>query len=87
MAPDYAAIPAVGTCDSATADRVLTLNAGAQAYEMAWYCDCDAWGEPWDDHWLTGFEQTSTELTPGQGMWMENRHSPFAWVYPDPSPD
>jgi hypothetical protein len=32
-------MPAVGTCDSATADRVLTWNAGAQAYEMAWYCD------------------------------------------------
>jgi len=87
VALDDAAIPATGTCDSATADRVLFWNTETQEYEMAWYCDCDAWGEPWDDHWLTGFEQTSIQLVPGKGAWYQNRHNPFTWVYPNPDPN
>jgi hypothetical protein len=86
VALDNAAIPATGTCDSATADRVLVWNPSTEEYEMAWYCDCDAWGEPWDDHWLTGFDQTSIQLESGKGMWYHNRHTPFTWVYPNPGP-
>jgi hypothetical protein len=83
---DDAAIPATGTCDSATADRALFWNAESQQYEMAWYCDCDGWGEPWDDHWLTGFDQTTIELVPGRGIWLHNRHDPFTWTYPNQDP-
>lgn len=87
IALDDAAIPATGTCDSATADRMLYWNTDTQEYEMAWYCDCDAWGEPWDDHWLTGFEQTGIQLVPGKGVWYQDRHDPFTWVYPNPDPN
>jgi hypothetical protein len=84
VALDEADIPATGTCDSATADRLLYWNTDTQEYEMAWYCDCDEWGQPWDDHWLTGFEQTEVQLVPGKGAWLQNRHDPFTWVYPHP---
>jgi hypothetical protein len=87
VALDDTAIPAVGSCTPTAADRVLRWNTGTQRHEMAWYCDCDLWGQPWDDHWLTGLAQTSIQFDPGEGIWFHNRHDPFTWVYPHPSPD
>jgi hypothetical protein len=81
---DDAGIPATGTCDPETADVILSWDASTQSYESAWYCDCDEWGEPFDNHWLTGYAQTSIQLAPGSGYWYQNRHTAFTWTYPAP---
>jgi hypothetical protein len=82
---DSAAIPATGSCFSSTADRVHAWNPISQTFEIAWYMDCPT--KPNHGHWVEGLGSTISDiqLTPGLGLWYENRHSPFTWTYHAPT--
>ena len=88
---DKANLPATGTEDPTTADRVLVWDAASQSYQSAWYCGgpvCESWGEPWANHWLANdYSPTDISLSPGQGFWLQNRHIPFSWPNLRPAPD
>ena len=77
-------IPATGTNDPQTADRILYWDATTQSYKSAWYCGgsiCEGWGEPYFNHWLANdYSQTDIELESGFGIWYQNRHMPFTWI-------
>ncbi len=80
-------LPVVGTCSSSTADSVHRWNPATQQYTVAWRCDCDAWGQPWDNHWLTAFSPTTIQLVTGEGYTIENRHGAFTVTFRNPAPD
>jgi CSLREA domain-containing protein len=66
-----------GTDSPLTADRVLAWDGDSQAYASCWYCGgpvCEAWGEPWANHWLANdYSQCSLTLPPDSGFWVQNR--------------
>ncbi|MGB0387107.1 MAG: CARDB domain-containing protein [Ardenticatenaceae bacterium] len=65
-----------GTDNPLTADRILAWDAQSQSYSSAWFCSgpCEAWGEPWANHWLANdFSNSPLTLNPDLGFWVQNR--------------
>ena len=88
---EEANLPAIGSYDPQTADRVLVLDAATQTYQTAWYCGgpvCESWGELWANHWLANdYSPSDINLQPGMGFWYQNRHAPFTWNNLRPAPE
>ena len=81
---DDLGIPAAGSDDPTTADRIFVWDAASQTYlPSAWFCNQD-WGEEYKDHWLTGYSQTTLQLLPGQAIWYQHRDTGIEWIYPRP---
>lgn len=79
---DSLKLPATGTDDPLTADRILVWDADTNSFTSAWYCGgaCEAWGEPWANHWLANdYSSSPIVIQPGHGFWYQNRHDPFSW--------
>ena len=81
---DALQIPAHGSDDPSTADRIFTWDPATQSYQpSAWFCNQD-WGEEYQNHWLTGYSQTALQLLPGQALWYQHRDTGIEWPYPRP---
>lgn len=66
-----------GTEDLLTADQVMVWDPASQTFSMAWFCGgptCEAWEEPWANHWLASdYSQSTLTLGLDEGFWLNNR--------------
>jgi hypothetical protein len=80
---DETNIPANGTEDPLTADRIWVWDAETQAYQSAWYCGgpiCESWGPEYYQHWLANdYTPTNIVLEAGHGFWYQNKGGLFVW--------
>jgi hypothetical protein len=73
---------ATGAMNEGGADRVWSWT--GSNYQFHWLVD--GAGPTYDGLWYTGNQQSTLQLEPGKGYWVQIRpgHDGFHWVYPKP---